>query len=49
MQQGTTTSDPEVDFGEFAAATYDDWHNAAEAVLKGADFNKSLLTKLVGV
>ncbi len=47
MQQGNNTTDPEINFGEFEAATYADWRKAAEAVLKGADFNRSLLTKLV--
>lgn len=47
MQQGNTTTAPELDFGEFAPATYAEWREAAVAALKGADFDKKLLTKLV--
>lgn len=47
MQQGNTTTDPEVSFGEFAPATYAEWREAAVAALKGADFDKKLFTKLV--
>ena len=38
---------PDIDFGEFTAATYAEWREAAIAALKGADFNKKLFTKLV--
>ncbi len=47
MQQGNNTTDPGLDFGEFAPATYAEWREAAVAALKGADFDKKLLTKLV--
>ena len=47
MQQGNKTTAPEVDFGEFAPATYAEWREAAVAALKGADFDKKLFTKLV--
>lgn len=53
MQQGNTNNSPnssaetEISFGEFTAATYDDWRNAAEAALKGADFEKSLVKKVI--
>lgn len=47
MQQGNKTTAPEIDFGEFAPATYAEWREAAVAALKGADFDKKLFTKLV--
>ena len=47
MQKGNKTTDPEIDFGEFAPATYAEWREAAVAALKGADFDKKLFTKLV--
>lgn len=47
MEQGNTTSKPELSFDEFSAATHADWREAAVAALKGADFDKSLYTKLV--
>lgn len=53
MQQGNTNNSPDtstdvgISFGEFAAATYADWRNAAEAALKGADFEKSLVKKVI--
>ncbi len=47
MQQGNTQDKPEIDFGEFAPATYAEWREAAIAALKGADFDKKLFTKLV--
>ena len=47
MQQGNTSNLPDIDFGEFGPASYADWREAAIAALKGADFNKSLFTKLV--
>lgn len=53
MQQGNTkngpntSADADISFGEFAAATYEDWRSAAEAALKGADFEKSLVKKVI--
>lgn len=53
MEQGNTNNGPgastdvEITFGEFAPATYADWRKAAEAALKGADFEKSLVKKLI--
>lgn len=47
MEQGNKTSTPEISFGEFSAATHAQWREAAVAALKGADFDKSLFTKLV--
>ncbi|WPX39357.1 methylmalonyl-CoA mutase family protein [Akkermansia sp. N21116] len=47
MQQGNTPNNPDIDFGEFAPATYAEWRDAAIAALKGADFDKKLFTKLV--
>ncbi len=47
MEQGNTTSNPEISFGEFSAATHEEWRAAAVAALKGADFDKSLYTRLV--
>ncbi|MGF1613516.1 MAG: methylmalonyl-CoA mutase family protein [Gammaproteobacteria bacterium] len=44
----TETLSPEDDgptFGEFSAATYDQWRKAAESALKGAPFDKRLLTQ----
>ena len=32
-------------FGEFHAPTYDEWKKEAEALLKGAPFDKKMLTK----
>lgn len=45
MQKGNKTTDPEIDFGEFAPATYAEWREAAVAALKGADFDKKLFTE----
>ena len=53
MQQGNTqpgpnnTSEVDITFGEFGAASYSDWRKAAEAALKGADFDKSLIKKQI--
>lgn len=47
MEQGTTTPESELNFDEFSAATHAEWREAAVAALKGADFDKSLYTKLV--
>lgn len=53
MQQGNTQSGSDastsvdLSFEEFAAASYNDWRKAAEAALKGADFDKSLIKKQI--
>lgn len=47
MQQGTTNTASEINFEEFAPATYAEWRSAAESALKGADFDRTLITKLV--
>ena len=36
---------PAVSFDEFQVPTYDEWHAAAEAALKGAPFDKRMYTK----
>lgn len=47
MQQGNEKQASEVSFEEFAPATYAEWRDAAVEALKGADFDKTLFTKLV--
>lgn len=53
MQQGNThkgsdaSSDIDVSFEEFTAPSYADWRKEAEAALKGADFDKSLIKKQI--
>lgn len=53
MQQGNTNKGPnsstevDISFGEFTVPTYDDWRKEAEAALKGADFEKSLVKKVI--
>lgn len=53
MQQGNThkgsdvSSNTDVTFEEFTTPSYDDWHKEAEAALKGADFDKSLIKKQI--
>ena len=39
MQKGNKTTDPEIDFGEFAPATYAEWREAAVAALTAAGLN----------
>lgn len=36
---------PQVTFDEFSIPTYEEWKAAVDAILKGKDFNKSMLTK----
>lgn len=48
MEKGNTISNTEpLNFGDFPAATHAEWRDAAVAALKGADFDRSLYTKLV--
>ncbi len=44
MENGKTAASP-VSFSEFPLPSYEDWKAAAKKTLKGADFDKKLLTK----